>query len=237
MVFDPAWADAIGSIESSGRYGILGPVTRSGDRAYGKYQVMGANVGPWTKEVLGKALTPDQFLANPQAQDAVFAAKFGQAVDRYGNPQDAASVWFTGKPLAQGANRADMLGTTGAGYVAKFNKALGTPDVTNPALPPSVVAASNPVPQQQASLSPQQQSPSSFPVGLFQPQPAPYSPPSNLLTDFAMNPPPSNPLMAMNAPQQAQMMPMRRPLDLSGLASLLQSAPAPVRGLVYPGIA
>lgn len=231
MVFNPAWADAIGSIESGGRYDIIGPATRSGDRAYGKFQVMGANVGPWTKEVLGRALTPDQFLANPQAQDAVFAAKFGQAVDQYGNPQDAASVWFTGRPLKEGAGRSDILGTTGAGYVAKFNKALGTQDAPlTPSIPPSVMAASNPV-QQLASLPPAEQplqANTGFPVGLFQPQPAPYAPPSN-------------PLLAMNAPPQAppiQMMPsMRRPIDLSGLASLLQNAPASVRGLVYPGIA
>src|SRR5882672_2502413 len=54
---------AISGIESGGRYDLLGPVTKTGDRAYGKYQVMGANVGPWTKEVLGKELSPDEFLS------------------------------------------------------------------------------------------------------------------------------------------------------------------------------
>jgi hypothetical protein len=80
-------AEAIASIESAdwknkpgGQYAALGPQvlhgSYAGDRAYGKYQVMGNNVGPWTKEVLGKAMTPQEFLANPQAQDQVFAAKF-----------------------------------------------------------------------------------------------------------------------------------------------------------------
>lgn len=122
---DP-YAKAIQANESGGNYGALGPVTKSGDRAYGAYQVMGNNVGPWTQEVLGRSLTPDQFLNDRAAQDAVFKAKFGQSVAKYGNPQDAASVWFTGKPLAQGATRKDILGTTGQGYVDNFIASLGS---------------------------------------------------------------------------------------------------------------
>jgi hypothetical protein len=124
-MFDPAWARAIGSIESGGRYDTLGPVTGSGDRAYGKYQVMGSNVGPWTKQHLGREMTPEEFLNDPTAQDRVFEKQFGGTADKYGSPQEAASIWFTGRPMAQGANARDILGTTGSGYVSKFNKALG----------------------------------------------------------------------------------------------------------------
>lgn len=121
------YAGAISGIESrgSGDYKAMGPVTRTGDRAYGKYGVMGANIPQWTKEVLGQSMTPQQFVASPQAQDAVFKAKFGGLVQRYGNPQDAASAWFTGKPQAQGANRADVNGMTGSNYVQKFNQGMG----------------------------------------------------------------------------------------------------------------
>ena len=48
------YAKAIASVESGGRYNLVGPATRSGDRALGKYQVMAANVPEWTKEALGK---------------------------------------------------------------------------------------------------------------------------------------------------------------------------------------
>ena len=124
--FDPNWMSAISSIESGGRYGITGPQTRSGDRAYGKYQVMGANIGPWTQAALGRELSPQEFLADPEAQDAVFKNRFGGYVEKYGTPQDAASAWFTGRPInAASARSADVLGTTGAGYVEKFNNALG----------------------------------------------------------------------------------------------------------------
>ena len=80
-----------------------GPKQQSGDRAYGRYQVMGSNVGPWTQQVLGQAMSPSDFLNNPQAQDAVFKAKFGQSLQQYNNPADAASVWFSGRPM--GARR------------------------------------------------------------------------------------------------------------------------------------
>lgn len=120
-----AYRQAISAIESGGRYDIMGPVTRSGDRAYGKYQVMGNNIGPWSEAALGKRLSPSEFLGSPAAQDAVFDHRFGSYVSRYGNPQDAASAWFTGRPLSQGANARDILGTTGSSYVDKFNAQLG----------------------------------------------------------------------------------------------------------------
>src|ERR1700741_1442207 len=96
------YQQAIKSIESSGgNYGLIGPPTRSGDRAYGAYQVMGNNVPDWTEKHFGQRLTPQQFLQNKAAQDAVFNGEFGSALQKHGNPQDAASVWFSGRPLAQ----------------------------------------------------------------------------------------------------------------------------------------
>ncbi|MER9665558.1 hypothetical protein [Mesorhizobium sp. M0203] len=120
-----AYASAIRSIESagSGGYSALGPWT-NGDRAYGAYQVMGNNIPSWSKDALGKSLTPDQFLADPAAQDAIFQKQFGKYLSKYGNPQDAASAWFTGGPLKSGAGATDVLGTSGSVYVDKFNAAV-----------------------------------------------------------------------------------------------------------------
>ena len=128
MSWNPSWANAIASIESqgSGGYSAVGPTTQKGNRAYGKYQVMDFNIPAWTEKHLGQRLTPDQFLQSPEAQEAVFKGEFGSYVSKYGNPQDAASAWFTGQPQSQGGNRSDVLGTTGSGYVNKFNNALGT---------------------------------------------------------------------------------------------------------------
>ncbi|WP_164740477.1 phage tail length tape measure family protein [Rhizobium chutanense] len=119
-----AYAAAIRSIESSGNYSALGPVTSSGDRAYGAYQVMGANVAPWTRQALGYSLSPSQFLASSSAQDAVFQKVYGGYVSRYG-ASGAAQAWFGGPgSVGGGGNAADMLGTTGTQYVDKFNNAL-----------------------------------------------------------------------------------------------------------------
>jgi hypothetical protein len=148
-----AYANAISSIESGGRYSALGPATASGDRAYGKYQVMGANIPTWTKQALGQELTPQQFIADPAAQDAVFAHRFGGYVRQTGNPQDAASMWFTGRPLAQGANAKDALGTSGQAYVNKFNAALAQaqPQQGQPPLAQAAAGAAGADPQAGAS--------------------------------------------------------------------------------------
>ena len=128
MADDPLqqYADAIAAVESdgSGGYSAVGPVTRNGDKALGRYQVMASNVPEWTQAALGKTLTPAEFLKDPDAQDAVFKHRFGNYIAAAGNPQDAASMWFTGRPLAQGGNASDGY-ITGNEYVRRFNNALG----------------------------------------------------------------------------------------------------------------
>lgn len=157
------YRDAIASIESagSGDYGAIGPTHKKLGRALGRYQVMEANVGPWSKEALGREVTPDEFLRDPSIQDAVFDHRFGGYVQKYGNPQDAASAWFTGKPLAQGANRRDVLGTTGSAYVSKFSRALGD----QPAVA-AVNRMTNSQPVQVASLDPSAGLPAADPYAL-----------------------------------------------------------------------
>ena len=120
---------AIGGMESGGNYSALGPVTPSGDRAYGKYQVMGANIPQWTQDVLGHSLTPQQFLASPQAQDAVFQAKFGQLAQKYG-PDGAARAWFAGPAGMNNPNATDQNGTTVGDYATKFQAAYSGPNTT-----------------------------------------------------------------------------------------------------------
>ena len=120
-------ARAIAGIETGGGgnpYTKLGNPTASGDRAFGKYQVMGANIAPWTKEVLGRPMSSQEFLANPQAQEAVFKAKFGQLQQKYG-PEGAAKAWFAGEGGMNHPDRTDVNGTSVAGYGQKFVQAGG----------------------------------------------------------------------------------------------------------------
>lgn len=216
MPYDPAYGDAISNIESGGRYGILGPLTKGGDRAYGKYQVMGSNVGPWTKEILGTSLTPDQFLSSPQAQDAVFQGKFSQYLDKYGTPQDAASAWFTGRPLAQGAASKDILGTTGQAYVDKFMSRLPP---SMPAQAPIAQAAPQQAPQVPPQFSPQQAP---------QPQQAQPQQPAMSMQAQQQAMPNNNTLAGLLAmPQPAPM----QQLNMGLLAPLLRNAPLALQRL------
>lgn len=139
---DPSYGAAISNIESGGNYSILGPETK-GDRAYGKYQIMGNNIGPWSREILGQEVTPEQFLANPQLQDAVFQGKFSQYVEKYG-PEGAAKAWFAGEKGMNNPNAKDVLGTSVASYGAKFMKGLGQQPQNPPVAPQMPAGAVQP---------------------------------------------------------------------------------------------
>jgi len=126
------FAGAISSIESGsqgGNYKLVGPVTRTGDRALGRYQVMGANIGPWSEEILGRRITPQEFMASPEIQDTIFNGKFGQYAQKYG-PEGAAKAWFAGEGGMNNPNARDVLGTSVSSYANKFNRALGSTDVS-----------------------------------------------------------------------------------------------------------
>jgi hypothetical protein len=102
---------ALGTIESSKDYSALGPVITIedsmyyGDRAHGYYQVMGNNIGPWTKKYLGKEMTKEDFLSDTEAQDKLAKTFLTEEYKKHGTIEDAISVWFTGSPLAKAKKR------------------------------------------------------------------------------------------------------------------------------------
>jgi hypothetical protein len=63
-------------------------------------------------------------MASQSAQDMIFNHRFGGLVKQYGNPQDAASAWFTGRPLSSGGNARDLFGTSGYVYADRFSRNL-----------------------------------------------------------------------------------------------------------------
>jgi hypothetical protein len=121
--------EAFAAIESrgSGDYEALGPIIKSGmykgDRAYGRYQVMGDNVPKWTKKYLGKSITKEEFLKDPKAQDAVIQGFFRENYAKFGTVEDVVSKWFTGQPLkkAEDRNASDGNSTVNE-YVGKFRR-------------------------------------------------------------------------------------------------------------------
>jgi hypothetical protein len=113
---------AISDNESGSNYDALGVVIpKSGDRAYGKYQIMGNNIPSWTKQYLGQEMTPEEFLKNPEAQDKVFDGEFGRLADKYGWG-GAAQAWLGGEGSVGKADRADPLGTSVGEYAGTFLK-------------------------------------------------------------------------------------------------------------------
>ena len=90
--------NAIAQVESGGSYSSVGPSV-GGDRAYGKYQIMGNNIPQWSREVLGHSVTIAQYMGSPQLQEQVAQGKLSQYFHSYG-AAGAASAWFTGSPTS-----------------------------------------------------------------------------------------------------------------------------------------
>lgn len=82
-------------------------ITNKDSGAIGYGQVMPDNVPSWTREALGRSLTPDQFRNDPRAQIATINFQMGKMFDRElkasgGNVEMAvrktASEWYSGQP-------------------------------------------------------------------------------------------------------------------------------------------
>ena len=115
--------EAIGTFESGGNYSTIGVQTSHG-RALGKYQVMEENLPEFLAKAGLSAMSADDFLKNHAAQDQVFASVFGGYMRDKGNFNDAASMWFSGKPVAQAGGVRDANGTSVPAYLAQTNAIL-----------------------------------------------------------------------------------------------------------------
>ena len=121
--------------ESGGNYGIVNSIG-----ATGRYQVMPQNIGPWTKQYLGKEMTQQEFRNDPAAQDKVFEGRMGDYYKQFGNWRDAVSAWHSGRPYDQavrdGAHDSNMSTAT---YVSNVMGKAGvgdTPAVAKAPTPP-----------------------------------------------------------------------------------------------------
>jgi len=114
---------SIAAQESGGRYGAVG-VWTGGDRAYGKYQVMGANIPSWTRAYYGRALTPQQFLNSPKAQEAVARGKLKSYYNKYG-ARGAAAAWYSGNPNLDMSTRSQYGGPSVKSYVDSVIRRAG----------------------------------------------------------------------------------------------------------------
>lgn len=115
-----AFLYGIQKIESGGDYNALGPRTKNGDYAYGKYQIMGDNIGPWSKKYLGRTVSIGEFRNSPEIQEALARAVLKAYYNKYG-ADGAAAMWFSGQPNPN-SSKSDGYNTVKQ-YVAKMNAA------------------------------------------------------------------------------------------------------------------
>lgn len=123
-----AFRAAIIGKESGGNYSAVNP--DSG--ALGIGQVMPENVGPWTQKYLGRRLTPQQFLRDRNAQDAVVNGRFRDMLadqEKAGYRGEeairrAAAVWYSGRANLWNNTRPQY--TKGRRYpsIAEYTKAI-----------------------------------------------------------------------------------------------------------------
>lgn len=117
--------EAVGIKESSSRYDAIGPLVKSGmykgEKALGKYQVMPGNLPQWSKQALGRVVSPQEFLRSPALQDKIAEDQFSRNIKKFGNIEDAVSVWFSGRPVAQAGNASDGM-TTVPEYINAYRQ-------------------------------------------------------------------------------------------------------------------
>lgn len=117
---------AIAGIESSEAkdpYKLQSKATR-GDRAYGKYQIMGNNIGWMSKEALGRKVSKEEYMNNPEIQEQIARYQINKLIKKYG-PEGAARAWFAGEGGMNKMNRKDAYGTSVKGYSNRFKGLYG----------------------------------------------------------------------------------------------------------------
>lgn len=90
--FDSFFQSIVGQ-ESGGNYRAV----NKDSGALGFAQVMPANVGAWSREILGYSVSTSQFLNSPELQNAIVRGKLKKYYDQYG-ARGAAAAWYSGDP-------------------------------------------------------------------------------------------------------------------------------------------
>lgn len=130
ITFEQFFASIIAQ-ESGGDYGAIGQPTRYGT-AYGKYQVLDSNIPSWTRQYYGKSLTPQQFLNNRAAQDAVARGKLKSLFNKHG-ARGAAAAWYSGNASLHMSTRPQQGGPSIKQYVDEvISRAGGLPADASP---------------------------------------------------------------------------------------------------------
>lgn len=116
----------IKQFESSGNYGILGANVPGQGRALGAYQLMPGTLATMSRRVLGRTVSPQEYLSNPGMQDQIASAMVNEYLNKYHTSRDVFSMWASGQPYSVSSRWADKVsGVSVAQMVAQRERALG----------------------------------------------------------------------------------------------------------------
>lgn len=112
--------------ESNNNYSAVGIPTHGG-RAMGAYQIMSGNIegpGGWDKEILGRNISVQDFMNNPQLQDQIAQAKLSQYYKDYG-AVGASKAWYGGPgAVSRNGNGSEYGGPSINGYAASVRRRM-----------------------------------------------------------------------------------------------------------------
>lgn len=126
--------------------------TGKGFSVLGKYQISEKNLPEWGPKWLGRTITKQEFLNNPEAQETMAKGQFGEYVDKYG-PGGASRAWFAGEGGMGRPGAQDRFGTSVAGYEQKFLRNLGSPTQSAMGYAPEEPTQFKPWPTGQAQVT------------------------------------------------------------------------------------
>ena len=131
----------IGQQESGGNYGSV----NGGSGALGKYQIMPANVPAWSQKYMGTKWTPQQFLGDPNKQEALAKAVLNDYYTKWG-ARGAASAWYSGNPALNLNYNPQHGGPSVGAYVDQvLGKSMGHPGTPGTAYQGPVTTVDNTV--------------------------------------------------------------------------------------------
>jgi hypothetical protein len=114
---------------------------RGPQHALGAYGIMDFNLPEWSRAAIGRVVSPQEFLANPQIQTQIYDWKMGDYLRRFG-PEGAGRAWLGGEGSLNAPHARDPYGTTVGGYGRQFANAVGAPgEETDPNIRNRVLTA------------------------------------------------------------------------------------------------
>ena len=111
--------DALSKSSGTGGFNVVGKDDPNGVHPVGKFGVPSNDLGQWLKDAGMAAMTEQQFLANPSAQEQLMTSKFDALQKQTGSADGALKAWYGGingdarlqsahKALVDSASHADL---------------------------------------------------------------------------------------------------------------------------------